>query len=131
MKCNTLDSMNESCMLDAIAKQFGVCRQWGSYPRSLARAVVDLISNRVEMLLAVSAQVRALWHVLAQQAIHVLPSSTCAMKKVAPFLRVRIPPGDFAPAGSNRSSHGGNEVAEAFGVEGHLVTWRVCRPQRE
>ena len=23
-----------------------------------------------------------------------------------------------APAGSNRSSHGGNEVAEAFGVEG-------------
>ena len=52
-------------------------------------------------------------------------------EKVAPFLRVRIPPGDFAPAGSNRSSHGGNEVAEAFGVEGHLVTWRVCRPQRE
>jgi hypothetical protein len=32
---------------------------------------------------------------------------------------VQIPPGDFAPAGSNRSSHGGNEVAEAFGVEGH------------
>ena len=32
---------------------------------------------------------------------------------------VRIPPGDVAPAGSNRSSHGGNEVAEAFGVEGH------------
>ena len=32
---------------------------------------------------------------------------------------VRIPPGDVAPAGSNRSSHGGNEVAEASGVEGH------------
>jgi hypothetical protein len=32
---------------------------------------------------------------------------------------VRIPPGDFAPAGSNRSSHEGNEVAEASGVEGH------------
>ena len=32
---------------------------------------------------------------------------------------VRIPPGEFAPAGSNRSSHGGNEVAEASGVEGH------------
>ena len=32
---------------------------------------------------------------------------------------VRISPGDFAPAGSNRSSHGGNEVAEASGVEGH------------
>jgi hypothetical protein len=25
-----------------------------------------------------------------------------------------------APAGSNRSSHGGNEVAEAFGVAGHV-----------
>ena len=32
---------------------------------------------------------------------------------------VQIPPGDVAPAGSNRSSHGGNEVAEASGVEGH------------
>jgi hypothetical protein len=32
---------------------------------------------------------------------------------------VQIPPGDVAPAGSNRSSHGGNEVAEAPGVEGH------------
>jgi len=31
----------------------------------------------------------------------------------------RVPPGDFAPAGSNRSGHGGNEVAEALGVEGH------------
>jgi hypothetical protein len=29
-------------------------------------------------------------------------------------------PATFAPAGSNRSSHGGNEVAEASGVEGHL-----------
>jgi hypothetical protein len=26
----------------------------------------------------------------------------------------------IAPAGSNRSSRGGNEVAEASGVEGHL-----------
>jgi hypothetical protein len=26
-----------------------------------------------------------------------------------------------APAGSNRSSHGGNEVAEAFGVAGHEI----------
>ena len=34
-----------------------------------------------------------------------------------------------APAGSNRSSHGGNEMAEAFGIAGHeLVTARVCRP---
>jgi hypothetical protein len=35
----------------------------------------------------------------------------------------------IAPAGSNRSSHGGNEVAEAFGDACHkLVTARVCRP---
>ena len=37
-------------------------------------------------------------------------------------------PATFAPAGSNRSSRGGNEAAEAFDVEGHLVTRRVCRP---
>ena len=38
-------------------------------------------------------------------------------------------PATVAPAGSNRSSHGGNEMAEASGVEGHiLVTWRVYRP---
>ena len=36
-----------------------------------------------------------------------------------------------APAGSNRSSHGGNEVAEAFLACHELVTARVCRPQRE
>ena len=33
---------------------------------------------------------------------------------------VRIPPGNIAPAGSNRSSHGGNEVAEASDVTGHF-----------
>ncbi len=27
---------------------------------------------------------------------------------------------DIAPAGSNRSSHGGDEMAEASGVEGHI-----------
>jgi len=26
-----------------------------------------------------------------------------------------------APAGSNRSSHGGDEMAEAFGVAGHVL----------
>jgi hypothetical protein len=29
-------------------------------------------------------------------------------------------PATFAPAGSNRSSRGGNKAAEAFGVEGHV-----------
>ena len=33
---------------------------------------------------------------------------------------VRIPPGDVAPAGSNRSSHGGDEVTEASDVTGHF-----------
>jgi transposase len=32
---------------------------------------------------------------------------------------VRIPPGNFRLASSNRSRRGGNEAAEAFGVEGH------------
>jgi len=32
-----------------------------------------------------------------------------------------IPPGSwFVPPGSNRSSSGGNEAAEAFGVEGRI-----------
>jgi len=34
--------------------------------------------------------------------------------KAALFQWVQIPPGELAPAGSNRSSHGGNEMAEAF-----------------
>jgi len=29
-------------------------------------------------------------------------------------------PATIAPAGSNRSSHGGDEMAEASGVEGHI-----------
>ena len=37
-------------------------------------------------------------------------------------------PATFAPAGSNRSSRGGNEAAGASGVEGHSVTWQVCGP---
>jgi hypothetical protein len=40
--------------------------------------------------------------------------------KAASSQWVQIPPGNFAPAGSNRSSHGGNEVAEASDVTDHL-----------
>src|SRR3984893_12184668 len=37
-----------------------------------------------------------------------------------------------APAGSDRSRHGGDEVSEAFGERSrYTVTVRVCRPQRE
>ena len=59
------------------------------------------------------------------------PLNVCAVQ------RRRFPVGASptrpnAPAGSNRSSHGGNEMAEAFGVAGHVsVTARVCGPQRE
>jgi hypothetical protein len=38
----------------------------------------------------------------------------CAPWQGGAFQWVQIPPGEFAPAGSNRSSHGGNEMAEAF-----------------
>ena len=40
-------------------------------------------------------------------------------EKAALFQWVQIPPGEIAPAGSNRSSHGGNEVAEAFDATDH------------
>jgi NAD(P)-dependent dehydrogenase (short-subunit alcohol dehydrogenase family) len=36
-------------------------------------------------------------------------------RRPAPRQWVKGPPGDLAPAGSNRSSHGGDEMAEAFG----------------
>jgi hypothetical protein len=38
----------------------------------------------------------------------------CAPWQGGAFQWVQVPPGEFAPAGSNRSSHGGNEMAEAF-----------------
>jgi len=40
--------------------------------------------------------------------------------KAAFFSGCKSHPATIAPAGSNRSSHGGNEVAEASGVEGHI-----------
>ena len=41
--------------------------------------------------------------------------------KVLFFQRELAPPGNWvAPAGSNRSGGGGNEAAEASGVEGHF-----------
>ncbi len=40
--------------------------------------------------------------------------------KAAFFSGCKSHPATIAPAGSNRSSHGGNEVAEASGVEGHF-----------
>ena len=49
----------------------------------------------------------------------VFPSSTCAVQSRRFSSGCESRPAPFAPAGSNRSSHGGNEMAEAFGVEGH------------
>ena len=46
-----------------------------------------------------------------------LSGQPCAVKGAGPQW-VRIPPGSWiAPPGSNRSSSGGNEAAEASGVE--------------
>ncbi len=39
--------------------------------------------------------------------------------KAAFFSGCKAHPATIAPAGSNRSSHGGNEVAAAFGIAGH------------
>jgi hypothetical protein len=49
------------------------------------------------------------------------PSSTCAVQRRDFPVGDGPHPATFAPAGSNRSSRGGDEAAEAFGVEGHLV----------
>ena len=45
--------------------------------------------------------------------------STCAVQSRLFSSGCESRPAPFAPAGSNRSSHGGNEMAEAFGVEGN------------
>jgi hypothetical protein len=50
----------------------------------------------------------------------------CAPCKGGVFQWVRDPPGDVAPAGSNRSSHGGNKVAEAFDVTDHFRRSSEC-----
>ncbi|NDD14869.1 MAG: NAD-dependent epimerase/dehydratase family protein [Betaproteobacteria bacterium] len=46
-------------------------------------------------------------------------SSTCAVQSRRFSSGCEPRPASFAPAGSNRSSRGGNEMAEAFGVESH------------
>ena len=44
----------------------------------------------------------------------------CAVKGGDPQRELNPPGNWFAPPGSNRSSGGGNEAAEAFGVEGRI-----------
>ena len=52
----------------------------------------------------------------------------CAVKRRVSSVGENTHPATIAPAGSNRSSRGGNESAEAFGVEGRMATWRAGRP---
>ena len=47
-------------------------------------------------------------------------SSGCAPWQGGAFLWVQVPPGN-APAGSSRSSYGGDEIAEAFGMR--VTNW--------
>ena len=53
--------------------------------------------------------------------------------KAAFFSGFKSHPATIAPAGRNRSSHGGNEMAEAFGIavsrigEPRLPLWVTCR----
>ena len=46
----------------------------------------------------------------------------CAVQRRVSSVGEDTHPATFAPAGSNRSSRGGNEAAEAFGVEGRMAT---------
>ena len=58
-------------MLGGIEEQLPVDSQGGSYSQPFTWTPVDFISNGIELLLAVDAQVLSLWHVLAHQAVHV------------------------------------------------------------
>ena len=58
-------------MLRGIQEQLSINRQGRSYSQPLARSIVDLVRNRVQLLLAVARQVCALGQVLANQANHV------------------------------------------------------------
>ena len=44
----------------------------------------------------------------------------CAVKGADPQRELDSPGNWFAPPGSNRSVDGGNEIGEAFGIEGRL-----------
>ena len=48
------------------------------------------------------------------------PHNSVRRGKAAIFSGCETHPATVAPAGSNRSSGGGNEAAEAFGVEGRV-----------
>ena len=52
----------------------------------------------------------------------------CAVKRRWSTAGVNPPGNWFAPPGSNQSSSGGNETAEASGAESRKATWRACRP---
>jgi hypothetical protein len=66
-----------------------------------------------------------------------MPKSATAvdpMVKPDPNLEKRIRrvfTGDYKLSIIQQADACKHEVAEAFGVEGHLVTWRICRPQRK
>ena len=71
----------------------------------------EIILQRVREV--IEANRRGTWTINAE---------TVVRRETALILSGReIPPGNwFAPPGSNRSSGGGNEAAEAFGVEGRI-----------
>ena len=58
-------------MLRGVQEQFSMDRQGRSYGQTLARSMVVLIGNRVQLLWAATRQVRALWQLLSSQAIRV------------------------------------------------------------
>ena len=55
----------------------------------------------------------------------------CAPWLARLFSGCKSHPATFASAGSNRSSRGGDEAGEAFGVKGQQATRRACGLQRE
>jgi hypothetical protein len=53
---------------------------------------------------------------------------TGAPRKAAIFSGCKSHPATFAPAGSNRSGEGGNELVEASGAKGRKAARRASRP---
>jgi transposase-like protein len=83
----------------------------------------DILLICVRWYLAHPLSYRNLEEMMAERGVQV--DHTNIYRWVCAVLRRRLSsgceshPATFAPAGSNRSSHGGNEVAGASGVEGH------------
>ncbi len=81
-------------------------------PWALQPTAFRYAARRAEALLS--------WASISKQTLPRMSGLGVRRAKAAFFSGCKSHPATIAPAGSNRSSHGGNEMAEASGVEGHI-----------